>query len=67
MTSQWVMTLLDMPIVMFIVFGRNISQVISLHKNNSHDLEIVITHSPVLVILCHTIIDLMLILVIYMY
>ncbi len=44
---------------MFIVFGRDISQVlwtreISLCKNNSHDLHRVITHSLVLVILCRT-------------
>ncbi len=41
---------------MFIVFGRDISLVlrtreISLHKNNSHDLHRVITHSLVLVII----------------
>ncbi len=40
---------------MFIVFGRDISLIlwtlaISLHKNNSHDLHRVITHSFVLVI-----------------
>ncbi len=39
---------------MFIVFGRDISLIlqtheISLHKNNSHDLHIVITHSLVFV------------------
>ncbi len=43
--------------MMFIVFGMDISLVlwtheISLHKNNSHDLHIVISHSLVLVIVC---------------
>ncbi len=41
--------------IMFIVFSRDISLIlrtreISLHKKNSHDLYIVITHSLVLVI-----------------
>ncbi len=45
--------------IMFIVFGRDISLVlltrqISLHKNNSHDLHRVITHSLVLVIIFRT-------------
>ncbi len=44
---------------MFIVFDRDISLIlqtreISLHKNNSHDLHIVIIHSFVRVLLCHT-------------
>ncbi len=43
--------------IMWIVFDRDISLVlhtreISLHKNNSHDLHRVITHSHVLVIIC---------------
>ncbi len=43
---------------MFIVFGRDISLIlrtreISLHKNNSHDLHRMITHSLVLVIISY--------------
>ncbi len=42
---------------MFIVFGRDVSLIlqtheISLHKNDSHNVHIVFTHSLVLVIGC---------------